>query len=195
VKKMWGKRYNRGSEHGKRWYIWVSCSAANLFCLCSVPEVSRMCLCWRVWESVGTAAFPALSLKSRQIKLYLPQRITLLCTGILRRVSARGAIYGAFPRKSGQLPQLPPKPSVRGFGGKRTSGRARELFRFAEKRRRRRPRGRGASRAPGCPPSTSPNPKGVFRAAARTHSLQRKEGNYERKSQKKSDPEYPPDTG
>ena len=53
----------------------------------------------------------------------------------------------------------------------------------------------GASRAPGCPPSASPSPKGVFRAAARTHSLQRKEGNYERKSQKKSDPEYPPDTG
>ena len=53
----------------------------------------------------------------------------------------------------------------------------------------------GASRAPGCPPSTSPNPKGVFRAVARTHSLQRKGGNYERESQKKSDPEYPPDTG
>jgi hypothetical protein len=26
----------------------------------------------------------------------------------------------------------------------------------------------GASRAPGCPPSASPSPKGVFRAAART---------------------------
>ena len=158
MKKMWGKRYNRGSEHGKHWYIWVSCTAANLFCLCFVPEVSRMCLCWQVWESVGTAAFPALSLKSRQIKPYLPQRITLLCTGILRRVSAFG-----------------PKPRT-GFRG--------AIF----------PPLGGASRAPGCPPSTSSNPKGVFRAAARTHSLQRKEGNYERESQKKSDPEYPPDT-
>ena len=191
---MWGKRYNRGSDHGKHWYIWVSCAAANLFCLCTVSEVSQMCLCWQVRESVGTAALPALSLKSRQIKSYLPQRIILLCTGILRRVSAREAIRGDFPTRPGKLPQLPPKPSVSGFGGKRTSGRVSELFRFAGKRRMRRPRGRGASRAPGCPPSTSPNPKGVFRAAARTHSLQRKEGNYERESQKKSDPEYPPDT-
>ena len=102
---MWGKRYNRGSEHGKHWYIWVSCTAANLFCLCFVPEVSRMCLCWQVWESVGTAVFPALSLKSRQIKPYLPQRITLLCTGILWRVSAREAICGDFPAKPGQLQQ------------------------------------------------------------------------------------------
>ena len=168
---MWGKRYNRGSEHGKHWYIWVSCTAANLFCLCFVPEVSRMCLCLQVRKSVETVDFPDLSLKSRQIKPYLPQRITLLCAGILRRVSARGAFCGAFPATPGKLPQLPPKPSVSGFGGKRTSGRARELFRFAEKRRMRRPRGRGASRAPGCPPPASPNPKGVFRAAARTHSL------------------------
>jgi len=53
----------------------------------------------------------------------------------------------------------------------------------------------GASRAPGCPPSTSPNPKGVFRAAARNPLHFKKGGKYERESQKKSDPEYPPDTG
>lgn len=192
---MWGKRYSRGDDHGKRWYIWVLRAVAKLFCLCSVSEVSRMCLCWRVRESVETVDFPILSLMSLQIKPYLPQSITLLCAGILRRVSACEAICVAFPAKPRKLPQLPPKPSVSGFGGKRTSGRASELFRFAEKRRMRRPRGRGASRAPGCPPPASPNPKGVFRAEARTHSLQRKEGNYERKSQKKSDPEYPPDTG
>ena len=52
----------------------------------------------------------------------------------------------------------------------------------------------GASRAPGCPPSTSPSPKGVFRAEARTHFISKKGGKYERKSQKKSDPEHPPDT-
>ena len=102
---MWGKRYNRGGDCGKHWYIWVSCSTTNLFCLCTVSEVSRMCLCWQVRESIETVDFPVLSLKSRQIKPYLPQRITLLCTGILRRVSAREAIYGAFPAKSGQLPQ------------------------------------------------------------------------------------------
>ena len=105
VKIMWGKRYNRGSDHGKPWHIWVSCAAANLFCLCTVPEVSRMCLCCQVWESVGTAAFPVLSLKSRQIKPYPPQRITLLCTGILRRVSACEPICGDFPVKPDQLPQ------------------------------------------------------------------------------------------
>ena len=138
-------------------------------CLCSVPEMSLKCHGWQVRESVEAVDFPVLSLMSRQIKPYLPQRITLLCAGILRRVSARGALCGAFPATPGKLPQLPPKPSVSGFGGKRTSGRARELFRFAEKRRMRRPRGRGASRAPGCPPSASPSPKGVFRAAARTH--------------------------
>ena len=192
---MWGKRYNRGGDHGKHWHIWVSCSAANLFCLCAVSEMSRMCHGWQVWESVEAVDFPALSLKSLQIKPYLPQRIIILCAGILRRVSAFWAICGDFPTRPGKLPQLPPKPSVSGFGGKRTSGKASELFRFAEKRRMRRPRGRGASRAPGCPPPASPNPKGVFRAEARTHSLQRKEGNYERESQKKSDPEYPPDTG
>jgi len=104
AKIMWGKRYNRGSDHGKHWYIWVSCSAANLFCLCSVPEVSRMCLWMQVRESVEAVDFPALSLKSRQIKPYLPQRITLLCTGILRRVSTCEAICVAFPAKPGQLP-------------------------------------------------------------------------------------------
>ena len=167
---MWGKRYKRDGNHGKHWYIWGSCSVTNLFCLCSVTEVSRMCHGWQVWESVRTAVFPALSLKSRQIKPYLPQRIMFLCTGILRRVSAFGAICGDLPTKPEKFPQLPPKPSVSGFGGKRTSGRVSELFRFAGKRRMRRPRGRGASRAPGCPPVASPNPKGVFRAAARTHS-------------------------
>ena len=105
VKIMWGKRYNRGVDHEKRWHIWVSCLAAKLFCLCTVSEVSRMCLWWQVRESVGAVAFPVLSLKSRQIKPYLPQRITLLCTGILRRVSAHEPIYGAFPAKPGKLPQ------------------------------------------------------------------------------------------
>ena len=164
---MWGKRYKRDGNHGKHWYIWGSCSVTNLFCLCSVTEVSQMCLWSQVQESVEAVDFPALSLKSRQIKPYLPERITLLCTGILRRVSTFGALCGGFPAKPGKLPQLPPKPSVSGFGGKRTSGRARELLRFAGKRRKRRPRGRGASRALGCPPSASPNPKGVFRAEAR----------------------------
>ena len=156
---MWGKRYNRGSEHGKPWYIWVSCAATNLFCLCSVPEMSLKCHGWQVRESVEAVDFPVLSLMSRQIKPYLPQRITLLCIGNLRRVSAFGAICGGFSAKPGKLPQLPPKPSVSGFGGKRTSGRVSELFRFAGKRRMRRPRGRGASRALGCPPPASPQPQ------------------------------------
>ena len=164
MKKMWGKRYNRGSEHGKHWYIWVSCTAANLFCLCFVPEVSRMCLCWQVWESVGTAVFPALSLKSRQIKPDLPQRIMFLCTGILRRVSAFGAICGGFPAKPGKLPQERRTALFGRFWPKmRTDFRGRFF-----------PPLGGASRAPGCPPPASPSPKGVFRAAARTHSLQRK---------------------
>ena len=72
MKKMWGKRYNRGGDHGKPWHIWVSCSTANPFCLCTVSEVSRMCLCRQGWESVEAVDFPALSLKSRQIKPYLP---------------------------------------------------------------------------------------------------------------------------
>ena len=105
MKKMWGKRYNRGGECGKRWYIWVSCSAANLFCLCSVSEVSRMCLCQSGRESLEAVDFPVLSLMSLQIKPYLPQSITLLCTGILRRVSAREAICVAFPAKPGKLPR------------------------------------------------------------------------------------------
>ena len=182
---MWGKRYNRGSEHGKHWYIWVSCAAANLFCLCSVPEVSLVCLCRQVWESVEAVDFSALSLKSRQIKPYLPQRITLLCIGILRRVSAYGAICGGFPAKPGKLPQERRTAFFGRFGPKMRTGFRGRFF----------PPLGGASRASGCPPSASPNPKVVFRAAARTHSLQRKGGNYERESQKKSDPEYPPDTG
>ena len=102
---MWGKRYKRDGDCGKHWYIWVSCSAANLFCLCSVSEVSRMCLCQQVWESVETVDFPVLSLKSRKIKPYLRQRTTLLCTGILRCVSPYEAICVAFPAKPGKLPQ------------------------------------------------------------------------------------------
>ena len=182
---MWGKRYNRGGDHGKHWYIWGSCAAANLFCLCSVPEVSRMCHGWQGWESVGTAVFPAQSLKSRQIKPYLPQRITLLCIGNLRRVSAFGAICGGFSAKSGKLPRERRMALLGRYGPKPRTGFREAIF----------PPLGGASRAPGCPPSTSPNPKGVFRAVARTHSLQRKGGNYERESQKKSDSEYPPDTG
>ena len=161
MKKMWGKRYNRSGNHGRHWYIWVPCSVANLFCLCSVSEVSRMCLCQQVQESVEAVDFPALSLKSRQIKPYLPQRITLLCSGILRRVSAREPIYGAFPAKPGKLPQER-KMGVGGAFG-RNCGQAFEGRFFP-------PLG-GASRAPGCPPVASPSPKGVFRAAARTHSI------------------------
>ena len=102
---MWGKRYNHGGEHGKHWYIWVLCAAANLFCLCAVTEVSRMCHGWQVRESIEAVTFPVLSLKSRQTKPYLPQRITFLCIGILQRVSASGAICVAFPAKPGKLPQ------------------------------------------------------------------------------------------
>ena len=158
---MWGKRYNRGGNHGKSWYIWVSCTAANLFCLCSVPEVSRMCLWWQVWESVEAVDFPALSLKSRQIKPYLPERITLLCTGILRRVSAREEICGDFPTRLRKLPQERRMALLGRFGPELWAGFRGAIF----------PPLGGASRAPGCPPSASPSPKGVFRAAARTHSL------------------------
>ena len=159
---MWGKRYNRGGNRGKHWYIWVSCSAANLFCLCSVPEVSLVCLWQQVRESVEAVDFPALSLKSRQIKPYLPQRITLLCTGILRHISAREAICVAFLAKPGQLPQERRTALFGRFWPELRTGFRGRFF----------PPSGGASRAPGCPPSASPSPKGVFRAAARTHSLQ-----------------------
>ncbi len=157
AKIMWGKRYNRGSEHGKRWYIGVSCSAPNLFCLCSVPEVSLVCLWWQVWKSVEAVDFPALSLKSRQIKPYLSERITLLCTGILRRVSAREALCGAFPAKTGKLSQERRTALFGCFGPELRTGFRGRFF----------PPLGGASRAPGCPPSASPSPKGVFRAEAR----------------------------
>ena len=157
MKKRWGKRYNRGGDHGKHWYIWVSCSAANQFCLCTVSEVSRMCLCWQVRESVGAVDFPALSLKSRQIRPYLPQRITLLCIGILRRVSACEAICEGSPAKLGKLLQEHGTALFGRFGPKLRTGFQGAIF----------PPLGGASRAPGCPPSASPNPKGVFRAEAR----------------------------
>ena len=182
---MWGKRYNRDGDYGKHWYIWVSCSATKPFCLCLGPEVSRMCLCWQIWERVGIAAFPVLSLKSLQIKLYLPQRIPLLCTGSLRRVSACEPICAAFPAEPGKLPQECRTGGLSRFWPKLRTGFRGAFF----------PPFGGASRAPGCPPSASPSPKGVFRAEARTHFISKKGGKYERKSQKKSDPEYPPDTG
>lgn len=153
---MWGKWYNRGGNHGKHWYIWGSSSAANLFCLCSVPEVSRLCLCQEARERVEAVDVPALSLKSRQIKPYLPERITLLCTGILRRVSACETICVAFPAKPGKLPQEHRTGVLGRVGAKLRTGFRGRFF----------PPLGGASRAPGCPPVASPSPKGVFRAEA-----------------------------
>ena len=182
---MWGKRYNRGSDHGKHWYIWVSCSAANLFCLCSVPEMSLKCHGWQVWESVEAVDFSALSLKSRQIKPYLPQRITLLCIGILRRVSTSGAICGVFSAKSGKLPRERRTALLGRFWPELRTGFRGRFF----------PPLGGASRAPGCPPSASPSPKGCFGRQPEPTHYNEKGGKYERESKKKSDPEYPPDTG
>ena len=166
MKKMWGKRYNRGSEHGKPWYIWVSCAATNLFCLCSVPEMSLKCHGWQVWESVEAVDFSALSLKSRQIKPYLPQRITLLCAGILRRVSASGAICGGFPAKPGKPPQERRMALLGRFGAKlRTGFRGRFSLRWE-----------GQAERPAVRRPHPPTPKGCFGQKPITHFISKKGG-------------------
>ena len=184
---MWGKRYNRGGDHGKHWYIWVSSSAANLFCLCSVSEMSRMCLCRQVRESLEAVDFSALSLMSRQIKSYLPLFSALESCGafppvrrfaglfqrsrVNSRRSVRWAFWGAFGRSYGRASEgqffphasgLRPQTSAAFAGGRKRSNGANEGCRLRRHERCGVCDAVGQAERPAVRLSHPPAPKGCF---------------------------------